>query len=150
MIKIKQASIIHIDALHQLFEEYREFYEMVRADQKSKRFLTQRLNKRDSIILIAFNNQEAAGFTQIYPSFSSVAMQPLWVLNDLYVTEKQRKKGIARKLLVATEALAKEHKIFSVKLATATDNVEAQSLYKSSGYHLVDNFKHYSKRLNTG
>ncbi|WP_444995524.1 GNAT family N-acetyltransferase [Aliikangiella sp. IMCC44359] len=147
MLEIKNATLIQLEFLLELFEQYREFYKMPKAKLKSKAFLTQRIKQKDSIILLAYSNQQAAGFVQVYPAFSSVAMSPLWILNDLFVTSDFRQQGIAQKLLESIELRAKKEGVFSIKLATATDNIQAKKLYESCGYVMIDKFDHYSKRL---
>ena len=46
------------------------------------------------------------GFTQFYPSFSSVSLARIFVLNDLFVHECARRKGVASKLLSAATEFA--------------------------------------------
>jgi ribosomal protein S18 acetylase RimI-like enzyme len=147
MIEIKTASMINLDCLQLLFEQYRQFYHMKPSIKLSKQFISERLSKKDSLIFLAFENQEPVAFVQLYPSFSSVAMKPIWILNDLFVTEKSRKKGVARHLMLAVEKQAKEKKIFSIKLATGNENQKAQALYRSLEYQLNDTFDFYSKRI---
>jgi len=149
MIEIKRASIIHLNILCPLFELYRKFYQMNGAEIQAKAFLSLRLKQKDSLILIAFVDQQAAGFVQTYPSFSSVAMKPILILNDLFVNADYRKQGVAKKLMLAVEEKAKQNKIFSVKLATATNNSAAKALYQHLNYQLIDNFEQYSKRMMT-
>lgn len=145
--QIKKASAMHLDQLHNLFDEYRDFYQMPPAPETSKKFLKQRLSQNDSIILIAFDDFHAAGFCQIYPSFSSVAMKPLWVLNDLFVNRSFRQQGVAQQLIEEVELRANNSHIFSIKLATAIDNHQAQKLYQKLGYQKNTNFDHFSKKL---
>jgi len=147
MIEIKRANLSHLTKLHELFEQYREFYLMQRQPEKSLEFLRKRLEKQDSVILLAFNQQDLAGFVQIYPAFTSVAMQPLWILNDLFVTQVQRQQGVARQLMTQVESLARKQGIFSIKLATQVNNAYAKKLYESLDYRLIDQFDHYSKKI---
>ena len=55
------------------------------------RFIEQRVVNHESIIFLATNDGLALGFTQLYPSFSSVSMRRLWILNDLFVAPSARK-----------------------------------------------------------
>lgn len=147
MIEIQQATIQHLKVLHELFEQYREFYQMSRSENKSFHFLKSRLEKKDSFIWIGFDQQIAAGFIQVYPVFSSVAMQPLWILNDLYVSSKHRQKGIARKMVLCVEKTAKNNQVFSIKLATQVNNAQAKKLYYSLDYKVIEQFDHFSKKI---
>ncbi|MGO4531841.1 GNAT family N-acetyltransferase [Paenibacillus sp. 2TAF8] len=85
----------------------------------------------------------AMGLIQIYPSYSSVSMGPIWILNDLYVDSKYRQKGIARKLMQAVMEQAKEQHILRISLSTAISNQQAQALYESEGYTQDQSFMYY-------
>lgn len=146
-IEVVHATSMHLDKLHRLFEAYRNFYQMPPAPETSKKFLKERFESKDSIILLALKEFLATGFCQIYPSYSSVAMKPIWILNDLFVDKDYRKCGVAQLLIKEVEKQAKRNDVFSIKLATAVDNKKAQSLYFKLGYQQISNFDHFSKRL---
>src|SRR2546427_12571397 len=83
-----------------LFDGYRQFYGQ-RSDLAAARaFLGDRIARDESVVYLAYTGpREAAGFTQLYPSFSSVSLKPLWILNDLFVRSGIRRGGIGRALL---------------------------------------------------
>ena len=62
------------------------------------------------------------GFTQLYPSFSSVSMKKIWILNDLFVEETSRRKGSANLLMNTVENYARETGAVRMVLATAVRN----------------------------
>jgi GNAT superfamily N-acetyltransferase len=64
--------------------------------------------KNDSTIFLAEENGNMIGFTQLYPSFSSVSMKRIWILNDLFVAEVYRKQGVAKQLMDTAEAFVRE------------------------------------------
>ena len=74
-----------ISKLANLFNQYRIFYGEETDIQAATSFLKSRFNNKDSVILIALENFQMGGFIQLYPSFSSVGMQKIWILNDLFV-----------------------------------------------------------------
>ena len=147
MLDIKRASLVDLQQLLPLFENYQKFYQIRQNSGKCFEFLTQRLNKKDSIIYLAYSDQTAVGFAQIFPQFSSMAMQVIWLLNDLYVNQENRQRGVATQLVKNIENQAACEKIFSIKLATAINNEKARKLYDSLGYTTIDQFKHYSKLI---
>ena len=106
-------------------------------------FVEDRLTARDSAIFIATHDTDCVGFTQLYPSFSSVVMKRIWILNDLFVTESARRHGVASHLLGAALDFARETDATRLVLATAVDNREAHSLYHKHGWQLDTNFNHY-------
>jgi ribosomal protein S18 acetylase RimI-like enzyme len=74
-------------------------------------------------------------------------MKPVWILNDLFVKEAHRKKGVAKLLISAAENFARETKAVRIILATQTSNTAAQSLYESLGYVKDQDFYHYALNL---
>jgi len=144
---IIKANSTAIDDLTQMFDRYRQFYQMDSNIAAAKQFMSDRLSLHDSIIFICYTAGKAQGFAQIYPSFSSVAMRRTWTLNDLYVNKGERRTGVARLLLNHTLEKARQAEIFSVKLVTAKDNLIAKSLYQSLGFQQNDRFDSFSIRL---
>jgi len=132
MIIIK-AHIEHLDQIVSLFDAYRVFYRKPSDKDTAKQFLFERLKNKESIIFLALVNDEAVGFTQLYPSFSSVSMQPVYILNDLYVTKKYRKQGIGVALLKKAKQLCRSNNFKGLGLQTETTN-PAQYLYESLGW----------------
>ncbi len=147
MSEIKQASLFYLEPLCLLFEQYRDFYHVPVAKKQNRHFLAQRIKNKDSIIFIIFEQQQASGFINIYPSYSSIAMQPMWIINDLFITPSCRRKGLATQLMKETIRYANKNEVFSIKLATSVDNIAAQSLYSSLGFQLNNEFNYYTKQL---
>ena len=147
MLDIIQASRKDIEQVAYLFDQYRVFYKMPSDIIAAKNFVNSRLTQKDSLIFLAVGETSAVGFMQIYPAFSSVAMLPIWILNDLFVDSSARRTGCARKLMEYLQERAKQEGIFSIKLATAVNNNKAKSLYESLGYRLNQDFDNYSKRI---
>ena len=58
----------------------------------ARRFLSDRLSGDESVVFAARlpGSDELAGFTQLYPTFSSVRLRRVWTLNDLFVAEAAR------------------------------------------------------------
>ncbi|MCF2145170.1 GNAT family N-acetyltransferase [Desmonostoc muscorum LEGE 12446] len=141
------ANINHLESLSILFDEYRVFYNQVSDIEAAKEFLKERFKNNDSVVFAANENGEIIGFTQLYPSFSSVSMKRVWILNDLYVKESHRQKGVATLLMSAAQEYAKKSGAVRVILATHISNTNAQKLYKSQGYIKDQEFYHYALPL---
>ncbi|WP_438464484.1 GNAT family N-acetyltransferase [Marinomonas sp. PE14-40] len=147
-MKIIECKSSELDDVASLFDAYRRFYGQKENLIESKAFISERLNNSDSVIFIAYSGADKPlGFVQLYPSFSSVAMKRMWYLNDLFVSESARKQGVAKSLLQHVKQFAIDTDAFTVKLATAVDNIEAKSLYISEGYTKVTAFDHYTQRV---
>ncbi|RMZ50924.1 GNAT family N-acetyltransferase [Flavobacteriaceae bacterium PRS1] len=127
------AHIEHLDLIVSLFDAYRVFYGKPSDKNAAKQFLFERLKNKDSIIFLALVDNKAVGFTQLYSSFSSVSLQPIYILNDLYVTKEYRKQGIGVALLNKAKELCREQKYKGLALQTETTN-PAQYLYERLGW----------------
>ncbi len=88
-----------LDVLVPLFDAYRQFYRLQSDPGGARKFPRERLEKNQSVVFLAFVDSVAAGFTQLYPRFSSGAMARIFVLNDLFVAPEVRRRGVAAALL---------------------------------------------------
>ena len=141
---IRQATIDDIKGLARLFAEYRVFYGQDFELDKCINFLTERLKNNDSVIFIAIDNDNFLGFTQLYPSFTSIGMQGIWILNDLFVIDKYSKHGVAQTLIDHVLTFSKETNRKKVILSTAYSNEKAQQLYGKLGFDRTK-FYNYEK-----
>lgn len=142
-----RAQLHDIDAAAPLFAAYREFYGEPYDLELSAGFLRARLKRDESIVLLAVEGDGVVGLVQVYPSFSSTQLAPIWILNDLYVTESSRGSGVVDTLLEAAASLATEAGAIAIELATAHTNTRAQAVYERHGYQLDEVFRGYEKRL---
>ena len=132
---IRQATSSDLDALSVLFDGYRVFYKQDSDLAAAKKFISDRLREQDSVLFIAENTEgDLMGFTQLYPSFSSVGMKKIWILNDLYVSADHRRKGVAKALMNHAKDHCKSSGRARLVLETGHDNVNAQQLYEQLGY----------------
>lgn len=141
------ANINHLESVAVLFDRYRIFYNQTSNLEAAKEFLKERFQNNDSVVFAANDNGKLVGFTQLYPSFSSVSMKRVWILNDLYVEESYRRRGIAKLLMSFAEKYTKESGAVRVILATHISNITAQKLYEARDYIKDDEFYHYTLRL---
>jgi len=140
---VRRAGLGDVGDLAPLFDLYRQFYGQ-RSDLAAARaFLSERLRRDESVIFIASADDVALGFTQLYPSFSSVSVRRLWILNDLFVSPAARRGGVGRRLLERAREWAVETGAKGLTLTTALTNSAARSLYESCGWRLDDEFAHY-------
>ena len=146
---IRRATPADTRGVAALFNQYRMFYQQADDLAKATKFIDERLSKEESVIFIAEQESdkqgmgELIGFTQLYPTFSSVSAQRSWLLNDLFVAKTVRKQGVGRSLMNQAKTFAIETKAKAISLATAEHNTNAQALYKSLGYQQDKEFYHY-------
>ncbi len=136
-----------LDAVAILFDGYRQFYGQASDEAAAKAFLQARFEHGQSVVLLAESQGQAVGFTQLYPSFSSVSMARVFVLNDLYVAESARRLGVGEALLNAAADHARQLGAVRLSLTTNVQNLPAQSLYAAMGWERDQKFDAYHLAL---
>ena len=132
---IRRASAADLDALVPLFDAYRVFYAQPSDPVRARDFLAERLARGESVVLLAEHGPSTVGFVQLYPIFSSVRTARTWLLNDLFVAEGARRGGVARALLDAAAAFARDGGAAGLALETTRDNAAARALYRAAGWN---------------
>jgi ribosomal protein S18 acetylase RimI-like enzyme len=121
-----------------LFNKYRVYYNQPDGITLADNYIRERLEKGESVVFVALENINGKdiplGFTQLYPTYSSVRAVKNWILNDLFVEQQHRGKGIGGKLVHTAMQFAKENNARFVQLETGIDNYGAQRLYESIGF----------------
>jgi GNAT superfamily N-acetyltransferase len=135
-VRVRPGTLADLEPLSLLFDGYRRFYEHASDIEGARRFLGARLAaaERDGAL---------AGFTQLYPSFSSGTMNRVWILNDLFVAPAQRRAGAGAALLAAAERFARDGGAKGLVLATQKTNATAKALYERCGWKMDALFDHY-------
>jgi GNAT superfamily N-acetyltransferase len=141
-MEIIRADLSHLDDLTLLLDGYRIFYDQPADPQAAKNFLQQRLSIEDSVIFMGLIANRPTGFVQLYPSFSTVGLKRIYILNDLFVAATQRKSGMGTALLEKAKAFCIEQKARGLALETARDN-PAQFLYERLGWKKDSHCFHY-------
>jgi ribosomal protein S18 acetylase RimI-like enzyme len=142
---VRRASAADLEPLSSLFDQYREFQGMPPDRAAARAFLAARFEHDDSVVLIAEDGAAPLGFAQLYPSYSSVALARVFVLNDLFVHGSARRKGVASKLLAAVESHAFAHGAVRMTLNVARDNLPGQALYEARGWRQDTQFHMYHR-----
>lgn len=133
-ITIRQAAFSDLEQLTELFDQYR-VYQGKQSDLSAARaFLKARFDHGESVVFLAHERSTPLGFAQLYPSYSSTALARVFILNDLFVHEKGRRKGVASLLLGALESYAWSQRAARVTLNVALDNRPGQALYEARGW----------------
>jgi GNAT superfamily N-acetyltransferase len=142
---VRQATFADLDVLASLFDQYRCFQAQASDVAAAQAFLQARFERNESLVFLAEREGAAAGFAQLYPIFSSVAMARVFILNDLFVAAEHRRSGVASALLAAVEAHARAHGAVRVSLNVARDNLDGQALYAARGWLRDEQFFMYHR-----
>ncbi|MBD9416953.1 GNAT family N-acetyltransferase [Pseudomonas sp. PDM16] len=148
-MRIVQATLEHLDLLTPLFIKYREFYGELPFPDSSRKFLETRIKRKESIIYLALADDEdkLLGYCQLFPSYSSLSLKRVWILNDIYVAEDARRMLVADRLLQTAKQMAKETNAVRMRVATSISNEVAQKTYESIGFREDTKFKNYTLEL---
>jgi len=142
---IRPAVVADAPLLAMLFDDYRVFYGAASEPAQAEAFVRGLLGHRSTRFFLAAEpeTRELLGFVHLLPSVSTIAMRPMWYVEDLYVIPRARRNGIATALMRHAEEFARDSSAERLTLATAHHNKRAQSLYKRLGYAREEHFWYY-------
>ena len=159
-VSIQAASSRDISELVRLFNAYREFYGEAPDEARALEFIGNRVLTasgqaegqppvpRYYLAWTDLNgDRRAVGFMHLIPSTNTLAMRPIWFLEDLFVDTSVRRRGIAAALLRHAEDFARRTGAERLTLATAHDNAAAQALYRKLGYIREEHFWYFHRLL---
>jgi GNAT superfamily N-acetyltransferase len=134
-VRVRPLSIRELEAVLPLIADYQRFYGVPEPDLDHNRsFFLQFIAPSDAGELLgAWTDSELIGYACLYWTFSSVAAQPIVVLNDLFVSAASRGRGIGLALIEAAREVAHERGVQRLTWRTALDNRRAQQLYERTG-----------------
>lgn len=145
---VRQATVADLELLVPLFDAYRQFYGQPADQDRARRFLLERFQHSQSILFLALDDQGACvGFTQLFPSFSSVSCAAIFILNDLFVTPAARRHGVGLSLLRTAKEFARAIGAVRLTLSTQVTNSTAQALYEAEGWSRQSEFDVYNLTL---
>lgn len=143
-MNVVKATTNHLDILTPLFDGYMVFYRQESNLEKHRKYLEERMRLNEAEIFLAVaDNGEGMGFTLLYPTFSSVSQGRIYTLNDLFVHQDHRRKGVATELMKAAGAYCKSVGALRMHLETEASNSSAQNLYESEGWIRESNYFYY-------
>jgi GNAT superfamily N-acetyltransferase len=100
-----------------------------------QRVLVERLRAHPTtIIMLAFDNERPIGIATCFLGFSTFAGRPLMNIHDVHVIRPAQRRGVARRLLGAVEAKARQLDCCKLTLEVYEDNTAARALYRKIGF----------------
>lgn len=105
--------------------------------------------KQEGLQLIArdIENRKAIGFATIYWTWSTLQGGRIAIMNDLFIVEDYRGKGLADILIQECAKYARENRALTLTWQTSVDNKRAQTVYNRSGASKSDHWLDYSLDL---
>ena len=148
---IRAANLDDLLDLTRLYIAYRVFYGEPPAEASSERFIRERVSSSAGRYFLAWEGYEERtppiGFMHLMPSTNTLAMRPIWLLEDLYIEPAARRRGIASCLLREAEAFARRTGAERITLSTAHNNEIAHSIYRRAGYEREEHFWYFHRVL---
>lgn len=101
-----------------------------------KRFLTGELKRKESLVLVAVNEQGVVGyaFGRIEPRNWESLLDECGALHDIYVDDTVRVGGVGTAILQEFVSQMRSRGMKQVVLHTATQNTPGQALFKKLGF----------------
>jgi len=154
-VDVSIATHADLRGVARLFDAYRVFYGRASNRRAARAFLSERLSRGESVIMLATRRPASGvlpvevGFAQLYSSFSSVRLGKALILNDLFVVPEARRRGVGIRLVDACIAHARRTRAVSLELETHPDNAAAMRLYSGLGFTPSTEFARLSFPLGT-
>jgi len=121
-----------------IIELFKEFALFEKLPEKMTNSVSQIENDKELFnCFIAETNDTIIGYTTYFYAYYSWIGKSLY-LDDLYVTQKHRNKGLGKKLLNIVINIAKENNCKKVRWQVSSWNKNAQNFYKKIGAE-IDN-----------
>ncbi len=135
MIRIEPISVAQFETLLPMIADYLRFYEVEDIDEERNRAFFSRFidPSDDGTLIAAWEGDRLLGYACLYWHLSSLSAAETVLMNDLYVDEDARGKGVGRSLIEAAAEIARRRGAHSLEWSTAPDNRTAQRLYDSTG-----------------
>ena len=151
-VDVRPIAAEQFEQLLPLIAAYQRFYAVAEIDEeRNRRFFRRFLApSEDGLLLGAWQGggggarrggggagrgggDELLGYACLYWHFSSLAAAESVLMNDLFVAEPARGRGVGRALIEAAAEVARERSADCLEWATAPGNATARRLYDSLG-----------------
>jgi GNAT superfamily N-acetyltransferase len=123
-----------IEALAQIFDQYRAHYGEASDASRSARWLEQNVSIGRLRVFIAEDRGRFVGFAITMELPGSLRLAHYWQIRDLFVLPAHRRHGVGRALLASVRAAAIASGALRLVVQTEDDNDPALRLYTDSGY----------------
>ncbi|WP_298861446.1 GNAT family N-acetyltransferase [uncultured Gimesia sp.] len=100
-----------------------------------QRDLASTLHQRsDTVVLLAFENDQPTGLVICMEGFTTFACKPLLNIHDVFIADEYRGQGLCRQLFERVESIAKTRGCCKLTLEVLEGNQRACAAYKKLGF----------------
>lgn len=142
-LRIAPVAAGELQELLPLIAAYQRFYEVEDVDDERNRAFFARFlaPSEDGLLLGAWGtaeseaqgDEELLGYACLYWHFTSLVPAETVLMNDLYVTDSARGRGVGHALIEASATVGRERGAAVLQWVTAPDNRTARRLYDTTG-----------------
>jgi GNAT superfamily N-acetyltransferase len=141
MLSIRPADAKDVSTLNTLIHEFAAF-EHLPVGATEAALLRDGFGKQPRFrVLMAEWNGQPAGYAFFFDYYSTFEGRPGLFLEDIYVRDQYRGKGIGKALLARVASIAKEHNCFGVRWEVLEWNTPAIEFYKNLGATFLNEWK---------
>jgi len=94
---VQAVSPADVKELVRLYIAYRVFYGEASEQERAAAFIRDRVTQSSGRYFLAWNGDSAIGFMHLMPSTNTLAMRPIWFLENLYVDVSARGQSLPRR-----------------------------------------------------
>jgi GNAT superfamily N-acetyltransferase len=123
-----------IQALAEIFDQYRAHYEEASEFTRTTRWLDENLAANRLRAFVAEASARFVGFAIAHEVPASLRLGHYWQIRDLFVLPTHRRLGVGGALLASVRTAAVESGALRLALQTEDDNDAALRLYAKNGY----------------
>ncbi|GAB2619081.1 N-acetyltransferase [Paractinoplanes abujensis] len=125
------------EAVAALFDEYRVHYGFPSAPHETQAWLAEQVTSGRFAVAAAIESGTVRGFVTTAVLPASLTLGTAWLVRDLFVPPRARRRGVARALLAHVVTAARSAGARRVSLQTEADNEPALTLYAEAGFRPV-------------
>ena len=140
---IRKARKSDSDEIIRLIRELAYFEKLVPPDDNdSKRLLKDAFSKNPRFkILVAEYKEELVGYAFYFFTYSTFLARPTLYLEDIYISEKYRSKGLGKDLFLELKSIAQKEKCGRMEWIVLNWNKNAISFYEKLGAKVLEDWK---------
>ncbi len=133
-INFRLAQFIDIDPLMELVQEFYQFDKIMFDDNVVKAFTALLSDEQLGLIWLICDRDRPIGYVALTYFFSMEYHGRCGLVDELYIREEYRRKGIGKKVFVLIEDHLKSQRMRSLSLVVDFWNDQAEALYTKIGF----------------
>ncbi|WP_286390044.1 GNAT family N-acetyltransferase [Pseudanabaena mucicola] len=134
-IDFRLAQFIDVDPLMELVQEFYHFDRITFDDNVVKAFMALLSDENFGLILLICDRDRPIGYVALTFFFSMEYHGRCGLVDELYIREDYRGKGIGKRVFVLIEDYLKSQNMRSLSLVVDHWNSPAEALYTKLGFH---------------